>query len=265
MGPSPPVTMTASARPTAWVRAAVDPPQVVAHHHLVVVVEAGLGQAPPDLGGVAVDDLAQQQLGPDGQHLDLHASTSATVSLPYDPVIRARSQSPARPRSSRIIPSISGASRWERPTGVPSSTRSTSTSTTRPTCAALRSAVIRSWTASSRRDPFRRLRRRHLPGQAGRRRALLRGEGEEPGPVEAGRLQELGQAGDVVLVSPGKPDDEAERSAASGAAARIRVDQVEVRLAVAGAPHRPQQAARGVLQAQVEVGGHHRVAPPSRR
>ena len=59
-----------------------DPPQVVAHHHLVVVVEARLGQAPADLGGVAVDYLAQEQLGPHGQHLDVHASTSATVSVP---------------------------------------------------------------------------------------------------------------------------------------------------------------------------------------
>ena len=85
--------------------------EVVPHHGLAVVIQPGLGEALADVGGVAVHDLAEQQLGAHRKDLDVHPTTSPASSDPYDAVMRARSHSPERPRSSRITPSISGASR----------------------------------------------------------------------------------------------------------------------------------------------------------
>ena len=64
-----------------------DPVDVVAHRYLNVGVESGVGQRPADEGGIAVDDLAKQQLGPDGDDLDDHlmpasGSTQVAASKP---------------------------------------------------------------------------------------------------------------------------------------------------------------------------------------
>ena len=67
------------------------PFQVVAHHLLVVGVESVLGEGGAEGGGVAVDDLAEQQFGAHCHHLDDHGTrsetTSASRSLPKAAVI----------------------------------------------------------------------------------------------------------------------------------------------------------------------------------
>src|SRR3970282_2434898 len=82
-------------------------------------------QGGSDGGGVAVDDLAEQQFGADRHDLDDHATTLASQSVPAVPTMRAVTQAPGVPRSSRATPSISGAWCSSRPTGTPSSTWST--------------------------------------------------------------------------------------------------------------------------------------------
>ena len=51
-----------------------DPLHVVADDRLVEVIESCVGETGPDGRGVRVDGLAQQQLRPDGEHLDDHLS-----------------------------------------------------------------------------------------------------------------------------------------------------------------------------------------------
>ena len=48
------------------------PIEVVAHHHLPVSVEPGLGQGLTDRRQVGVDDLTKQQLRADGYDFDVH-------------------------------------------------------------------------------------------------------------------------------------------------------------------------------------------------
>ena len=56
---------------------------VVAHHHLVMRIEAFLSQTPPDDRRIAVHDLAKQEFGSYGYNLDDHvATTSAARSTP---------------------------------------------------------------------------------------------------------------------------------------------------------------------------------------
>jgi hypothetical protein len=83
---------------------------VVTHHLLIVGVEPVLGERRADGGGVAVDDLAEQQFGADRHHLDDHATTLASQSVPIGRVISAVTHSPGSPgrapphRRSRGVP-----------------------------------------------------------------------------------------------------------------------------------------------------------------
>ena len=72
MGPIPPVMITASARPRATLDRRGDPIDVVPDGLLVVGVEPTLGEGRAHEGGVGVDDLTEQELGPDGDHLNDH-------------------------------------------------------------------------------------------------------------------------------------------------------------------------------------------------
>ena len=53
--------------------------RVVPDDRLVAVREPTIGQARGDLGGVRVDDLAEQELRADGEDLDVHAVTTVAV------------------------------------------------------------------------------------------------------------------------------------------------------------------------------------------
>ena len=90
-----------------------DAVDVVAHNGLVIVVETGVGEPRADRCRIRVHDLAEEQLGADGECLDDHDGelTAPMRSVPYPPVIVAVTHSPGVPRSSTTTPSISGASR----------------------------------------------------------------------------------------------------------------------------------------------------------
>ena len=112
---------------------------------------------------------------------------------------------------------------------------------------ASRSAISASSTAPSR------------PGGVG---ALLAREGEEAAPVELRLLDEAQQLVVVGLGLARVADDEVRAEGGLGLAAADVVDAGEEPLAVAPAPHAPQQRRRHVLQRQVEVrhaGGADRV------
>jgi hypothetical protein len=47
--------------------------QVVADHSLAIVVQAELGEPCPDVRAVGVEDLPEEQLGPDGEDFDVHS------------------------------------------------------------------------------------------------------------------------------------------------------------------------------------------------
>ena len=55
---------------------------VVAHHHLVVSIETQLREPLPQVGGVRIDRLAEQQLGSHRHHLDDHADLLALTGPP---------------------------------------------------------------------------------------------------------------------------------------------------------------------------------------
>jgi hypothetical protein len=48
------------------------------------VIQTGISQPTPNVGGVPIHDLAEQELGADGKDLDDHAgpSTAAVTSVP---------------------------------------------------------------------------------------------------------------------------------------------------------------------------------------
>ena len=88
VGPSPPHTITASARSTRLVDDRHHPVEVVADLGLAERVDAGQRQLLADPGGVGVDDLPEQQLGPDGDHLAAHRGTVPARRLWEAPVTR---------------------------------------------------------------------------------------------------------------------------------------------------------------------------------
>ena len=96
------------------------------------------------------------------------------------------------------------------------------------------------------------------PGMRRGARALLRVEGEDAGDGEPGGGDEVEQLVDVGLGLAGEADDEgrAHGDARAGRGARAP-SRREVGVAVAGAPHAPQDGPRGVLQREVDV--RHRV------
>ena len=79
VGPRPPHTITASASPEREAQRVDDPGQVVAHLHLEVRVDARRGQLLADPRRVGVDDLAEQQLGADGDDLTAHRHGNADL------------------------------------------------------------------------------------------------------------------------------------------------------------------------------------------
>ena len=85
--------------------------------------------------------------------------------------------------------------------------------------------------------------------------ALLGRVREEPCPVEFDIPQELRQFLDVVVGLAGEADDEAGAEGGVGVGGADVLDQCPIGLSPAGTLHVPQQALRGVLEGQVEVGG----------
>ena len=82
VGPRPPHTITASARARASRDGVDDALVVVAHLGLAQVLDAVQGQLLADPRGVRVDDLAEQQLGADGDDLAAHRPTISAAGCP---------------------------------------------------------------------------------------------------------------------------------------------------------------------------------------
>jgi hypothetical protein len=234
--------------------------EVVAHHLLVVGVEPVLGEGAAEGGGVAVDDLAEEQFGADGHHFDDHGARSdmtvASRSLPKAAVISVSSHSPGRPASRVIIPSISGAWRNDRPTGVPSSIWSIRTMVRRPIWRRLRRSVISSWQAWRNRS---RSPTSSAGTRSGRSAAGVPASGEygkKPAQSSSTSSRKAGQVLDVVVGLAGEPDDEAGAEGGVGGSEADVVDQAAVGIAASGPLHRPEQAGTGVLKGEIEVRGH---------
>ena len=99
---------------------------------------------------------------------------------------------------------------------------------------------------------------RHLVGQPGGVGAVLVGEGEEAGPVELGRVEELEQQVVVALGLARVAEDERGAEGGVGLGGPDVGDAAQEALAVAPAPHAGEMRARHVLEGEVEV-GHARV------
>ena len=95
VGPSPPVTTTASAVAQRRAQHVDDRVDVVTDLVAAHDLQAGVGEGPPGPGEVAVDDVAQQQLVADGDHRDPHVRTR-----PARRAVRSGA-APARGRRSR--------------------------------------------------------------------------------------------------------------------------------------------------------------------
>src|SRR5215212_1192249 len=213
---------------------------VVPDHGVAQAVPADVGQALADPGGVGVDDLAEQQLGPDPDDLAAHARSladgprrrgcypagRARGSGPWAALTTTGRYSPTVTRdapSTRTTPSASGASRKLRPSTAPSaSTRSTSTSSRRPTQASWASARMLScnpWARSTRA--------RAVTGgtRPSRSRAAVPSSGDQAKNATQSRRAASRNASSwrtSAARSPGKPRMKLERKAASGSRARIR-------------------------------------------
>ena len=152
---------------------------------------------------------------------------------------------PARGRRRRS-PAPRGAMR-------PTPGASTSTSTVRPISSSRRRAVMASCSSvsSARRSAIEP--GRHLAVEVGGVRAVLAAVGEEPAPVEVGLLDEAQQLVVVALGLARVADDEVAAERGVGLAVADVGDAAQEAVAVAPAPHPPQQRLADVLQRQVEV------------
>ena len=103
-------------------------------------------------------------------------------------------------------------------------------------------------------EPLERELRRHLLVQPGGVGAVLGGEGEEAGPVELRRLEELEQQVVVLLGLARVAEDEGGAEGGVGIGGSDVGDAAQEALAVAPAAHAGEQRAGHVLQREVEVG-----------
>ena len=147
------------------------------------------------------------------------------------------------------MPSISGASRWVRPDAG----RSTSTSTSRPIRRSRRAAVMASCSSVSSASRSRTRAAGTWPSRSAANVPSSRRVGEEPAPVELGLLDEAEQLVVVGLGLARVADDEVAAERGLGLAGADVLDAAQEAVAVAPAPHPPQQWLADVLQREVEV------------
>ena len=95
---------------------------------------------------------------------------------------------------------------------------------------------------------------RDLVAQAGGVGPVLVREGEEAGPVELGRFEELEQPVVVAVGLPGIAEDERGAESGLGRGGPDVGDAAQEALAVAPASHAGQEGARDMLEREVEVG-----------
>ena len=102
-------------------------------------------------------------------------------------------------------------------------------------------------------EPLERQLGRHLVVRPGGMRAVLVGEGEEAGPVELRRLEELEEEVVVALGLARVPEDERGAEGGVGLGPSDVGDAAQEALAVAPAAHAGQERARDVLEREIEV------------